>query len=288
MTEIESRDTTNPLELFFERIGKVPLLTAPQELALAKRIERGDFEAKQKMIESNLRLVVSYAKKYRHRGLPFFDLIQEGTIGLVRAAEKYDYRKGFKFSTYATWWIHQALARAIADKSRTIRIPVHMNERLARIWRAERFLMGQLGREPDIEELAGATGLQAEDIESIRAQAQIPLSLEMPVGEDEDGEFGQFIPDDEAESPHERAAETLANEAIQDALDNLSYRERRVLELRFGFHGEHPHTLDELGLTFNVTRERIRQIENVALRKLQTLAELDVLGAARDSREPDS
>jgi RNA polymerase primary sigma factor len=270
--------TTDPLQLFFKRIGKVPLLTAAQELALAKRIERGDFAAKQKMIESNLRLVVSYAKKYRNRGLPFFDLIQEGTIGLVRATEKYDYRKGFKFSTYATWWIRQALARAIADKSRTIRIPVHMNERLARAWRAERFLLTQLGREPTVEEIAEATGIDSADIRSIRTSAQPPLSLEMPVGDDEEAEFGQFIADEDAESPYERAAESLANEALQDALDNLSYRERRVLQLRYGFDGEPPRTLDELGRAFNVTRERIRQIENNALRKLQTLAEADRLG----------
>jgi RNA polymerase primary sigma factor len=278
--EIELDDEADPVQLFFSRIGKVPLLTRAQEVALAKRIERGDFEAKQKMIESNLRLVVAYAKNYRNRGLPFVDLIQEGTIGLVRAAEKYDYRKGFKFSTYATWWIRQALARALADKSRTIRIPVHINEKLAQIWRVERNLVSDLGRDPTIEEVADATGLEVDDIRSIRTSAQAPLSLEMPVGEDEDAEFGQFIPDEDAESPYERAAELLANEALQDALGNLSFRERRVLELRYGFDGERPRTLDELGQAFNVTRERIRQIENMALRKLQKLAELERLGIA--------
>ena len=277
--------TTDSLQLFFKRIGKVPLLTRAQELALAKRIERGDFEAKQKMIESNLRLVVAYAKGYRNRGLPFFDLIQEGTIGLVRAAEKYDYRKGFKFSTYATWWIRQALARALADKSRTIRIPVHINEKLAQIWRAERHLLTELGREPSVEEIAKATGLEVTDIRSIRISAQTPLSLDMPVGEDEEAELGQFIPDEQSESPHERAAEKLAREALHGVLDNLSYRERRVIELRYGFDGERPRTLDEVGHTFNVTRERIRQIEKAALRKLQGLAALDRLGAARNGED---
>ena len=199
--------TTDALQLFLKGIGKVPLLTRPQEVALAKRIERGEFDAKQKMVESNLRLVVSYAKNYRNQGLPFLDLIQEGTIGLMRATEKYDYRKGFKFSTYATWWIRQALARALADKSRTIRIPVHIGEQLGKIWRAERRLVTELGREPTVDEIAEATGLEPEDVKSIRTSAQTPLSLEMPVGEDGESEFGQFIADERAESPYERAAE---------------------------------------------------------------------------------
>jgi len=275
--------TTDSLQLFLKGIGKVPLLTRPQELALAKGIERGELDAKQKMVESNLRLVVAYAKNYRNRGLPFLDLIQEGTIGLVRAAEKYDYRKGFKFSTYATWWIRQALARALADKSRTIRIPVHINERLAKVWRAERRLVTKLGREPTVDEIAEATGLGPEDVKSIKRWAQPPVSLEMPVGDEEQSELGQFIADKESASPHEHAAEIITKAALREALENLSYRERRVLELRYGLGGEHPRTLDEVGRTFNVTRERIRQIENASLRKLQALAETDRLGAVREA-----
>jgi RNA polymerase primary sigma factor len=275
--------TTDALQLFFKGIGKVPLLTGPQELALAKRIERGEFDAKQKMVESNLRLVVANAKNYRNRGLPFLDLIQEGTIGLVRAAEKFDHRKGFKFSTYATGWIRQAQARALADKSRTIRIPVHMNDRLAKIWRAERRLVTELGREPTVDEIAEAIGLRPEDIRSIRTSAQTPLSLEMPVGDEQESELGQLIADEGAESPDERAAEVLTSDALREALENLSYRERRVLELRYGLGGEHPRTLDEVGRTFNVTSERIRQIEHESLRKLQALAETDRLGAVREA-----
>jgi RNA polymerase primary sigma factor len=277
--------TTDALQLFFKSIGKVPLLTRPQELALAKRIERGEFDAKQKMVEANLRLVVSYAKNYRNQGLPFLDLIQEGTIGLMRATEKYDYRKGFKFSTYATWWIRQALARALADKSRTIRIPVHINDRLAKIRAAERRLVVELGREPTVDEIAEATGVGPEDVRSARTSAQTPLSLEMPVGDEEEFEFGQLIADEGAESPYERAAEIVTNEALREALESLSYRERRVLELRYGLGGEHPGTLDEVGRTFNVTRERIRQIENTSLRKLQALAETDRLGAVGEASD---
>ena len=279
--------TTDSLQLFLKGIGKVPLLTRPQELALAKRIERGEFDAKQKMIESNLRLVVAYARNYRNRGLPFLDLIQEGTIGLVRATEKYDNRKGFKFSTYATWWIRQALARALADKSRTIRIPTHVVEKLNKIGRAERKLVTALGREPTVDEIAEATGLGSEDVNSIQTSAQTPLSLEMPVGDEGQSEFGQFIADERAESPYERAAEILTKEALREALENLSYRERRVLELRYGLGGEHPRTLAEVGRTFNVTRERIRQIEDTSLRKLQALAETDRLGAVREAGSSD-
>jgi len=281
--DLKPDTTTDALQLFFQGIGKVPLLTRAQELALAKRIERGEFAAKQKMVESNLRLVVAYAKNYRNRGLPFLDLIQEGTIGLVRATEKYDYRKGFKFSTYATWWIRQALARALADKSRTIRIPVHVGEQLTKIWRAERRLVTELGREPTVDEIAEATGVGPEDVRSIRKSAQTPLSLEMPVGDEDESEFGQFIADEAAESPYERAAEILTSDALRQALENLSYRERRVLELRYGLGGEHPGTLDEVGRTFNVTRERIRQIEHAALGKLQALAAGNGLGAVGDA-----
>src|SRR3954469_7831087 len=269
--------TTDSLQLFLKDIGKVRLLTAAEEVELAKRIERGDLDAKQKMVESNLRLVVSIAKNYRNQGLPFLDLIQEGTLGLVRAAEKFDYRKGFKFSTYATWWIRQAIARALADKARTIRIPVHVVEKLNKIGRAERKLVTELGREPTADEIAEVTGIDPEEVESIKRSAQAPVSLEKPVGDEEESEFGQFIADERAESPYERAAEILTKEALREALENLSYRERRVLELRYGLGGEHPRTLDEVGRTFNVTRERIRQIENQSLKKLQSLAEAQKL-----------
>jgi RNA polymerase primary sigma factor len=269
--------TTDSLQLFLKDIGKTRLLTAQEEVDLAKRIERGDFDAKQKMVESNLRLVVSIAKNYRNQGLPFLDLIQEGTLGLVRAAEKFDYRKGFKFSTYATWWIRQAVARALADKARTIRIPVHIVEKLNKIRRAERMLVTELGHEPTADEIAEVTGIDPEEVDSIKRSARAPVSLEKPVGDEEESEFGQFIADERAESPYERAAEILTKEALREALENLSYRERRVLELRYGLGGEHPLTLDEVGRTFNVTRERIRQIENQSLKKLQSLAEAQEL-----------
>src|SRR5438067_13311996 len=269
--------TTDSLQLFLKDIGKVRLLTAQEEVDLAKRIERGDLDAKQKMVESNLRLVVSIAKNYRNQGLPFLDLIQEGTIGLVRATEKFDYRKGFKFSTYATWWIRQAVARALAEKARTIRIPVHIVEKLTKIGRAERKLVTALGREPTPEEIAEVTGLDREEVDSIKRSARAPISLEKPVGDEENSEFGQLIADEQAESPYELAVETLTKEALRDALQNLSYRERRVLELRYGIGGKHPRTLEELGRTFNVTRERIRQIESRSLKKLQNLPEVQKL-----------
>jgi RNA polymerase primary sigma factor len=265
--------TTDSLQLFLKDIGKTRLLTAQEEVDLAKRIWRGDTDAKQKMVESNLRLVVSIAKNYRNQGLPFLDLIQEGALGLVRAAEKFDYRKGFKFSTYATWWIRQAVARALADKARTIRMPVHIVEKLNRIGRAERKLVTALGREPTAEEIAEVTGIEPEEVESIKRSAQAPISLEKPVGNEEQSEFGESIADEQAESPYERAVEILTKEALREALEYLGYRERRVLELRYGLGGEHPCTLDEVGRTFNVTRERIRQIENQSLKKLQNLHE---------------
>ncbi|HEY3946724.1 MAG TPA: sigma-70 family RNA polymerase sigma factor [Solirubrobacteraceae bacterium] len=277
LPDLEPGGTTDGLQLFLRDIGKVRLLTAQEEVALAKQIERGHMDAKQKMVESNLRLVVSIAKNYRNQGLAFLDLIQEGTIGLIRAVEKYDHRKGFKFSTYATWWIRQATARALADKARTIRIPVHIVEKLNQIGRAERKLMTGLGREPTAEEIAEVTGIKPEEVESIKRSAQAPISLEKPIGDENDSELGQFIADEGAESPYERAVELLTKEALRDALESLAYRERRVLELRYGLGDEHPRTLDEVGRTFNVTRERIRQIENQSLKKLQNLREAQQL-----------
>jgi RNA polymerase primary sigma factor len=269
--DLEPDGTTDGLQLFLKGIGKVRLLRAQEEVDLAKRIERGDLDAKQKMVESNLRLVVSIAKRYRNQGLPFLDLIQEGTVGLVRAAEKFDYRRGFKFSTYATWWIRQAIARSLADKARTIRIPVHIVEKLNRIGRAERKLMTGLGREPTADEIAEVTGIKPEDVDSIRRSAQAPISLEKPIGDDEQSEYGQLIADERAESPYDRVVEILTNEALRDTLENLSYRERRVLELRYGLGDQHPRTLDEVGRTFKITRERARQIEHQSLTKLQKL-----------------
>jgi RNA polymerase primary sigma factor len=265
--------STDSLQLFLKDIGKVPLLTAAQEVELAKRIERGDHCAKQNMVSANLRLVVSIAKNYRNQGLPFLDLIQEGTIGLVRAAEKFDHRRGFKFSTYATWWIRQAVARALADKSRTIRMPVHVVEKLNKIGRVERKLVGELGREPTSAEIARELELDVDEVEQIRRSSQAPVSLEKPVGDDEESEFGSFLADDTAAPPDEEADTTLRKETLKRVLGALSARERRVLELRYGLDGNHPRTLDEVGRTFNVTRERVRQIENQSLKKLQALAE---------------
>src|SRR5687767_7716549 len=228
----EAREvSTDALQLFLKDIGKVPLLTAAQEVELAKRIERGDHPAKQKMVESNLRLVVSIAKNYRNQGLPFLDLIQEGTIGLVRAAEKFDYRKGFKFSTYATWWIRQAVARALADKGRTIRMPVHVVEKLNRIGRTERRLVAELGREPTLAEVADVLDLPLAEVEQIKHSMQAPMSLDRPVGDDDDSEFGQFVADDTAASPEELASEDARGETLRRVLLSLSQRERRVLEL---------------------------------------------------------
>ena len=268
-----SEVSTDTLQLFLKDIGRVPLLTAAQEVELAKRIERGDHSAKQAMVEANLRLVVSIAKRYRNQGLPFLDLIQEGTIGLVRAAEKFDHRKGFKFSTYATWWIRQAVARALADKARTIRMPVHVVEKLNKIVRTERNLRAKLGREPNSEEIGLELDLLPEEVDQIRRSAQTPVSLEKPVGDEEESEFGHFLTDETAPLPDELAEETMRKEALRGILGSLSHRERRVLELRYGLDGEQPRTLDEVGRTFNVTRERIRQIENQSLKKLRALAD---------------
>jgi RNA polymerase primary sigma factor len=265
--------STDSLQLFLKDIGKVDLLTAAQEVELAKRIERGDHAAKQEMVEANLRLVVSIAKKYRNQGLPFLDLIQEGTIGLVRAAEKFDYRKGFKFSTYATWWIRQAVARALADKARTIRMPVHVVEKLNKIVRSERKLRAELGREPTSGEIGRDLDLSADEVEHIRRSAQTPVSLEKPVGDEDESEFGHFITDENLPLPDEEAETTMRKETLRKILGTLSSRERQVLELRYGLDGQHPRTLDEVGRTFNVTRERIRQIENQSLKKLRALAD---------------
>ncbi|MBJ7459192.1 MAG: sigma-70 family RNA polymerase sigma factor [Thermoleophilaceae bacterium] len=264
--------TTDSLQLFLKEIGRVNLLTAAEEVQLAKRIERGDMDAKDKMVEANLRLVVSIAKNYRNQGLSFLDLIQEGTLGLVRAAEKFDYRKGFKFSTYATWWIRQAIARALADKGRTVRIPVHVVERLNKITRAERQLLSEYGREPTILEISKVTEIKPEEVETIKRLAQTPISLEKPVGDEEESEFGQFVADENAPDPFDAAADSLRTQNLHNALANLSYRERRVLELRFGIDGEAPKTLDEVGKVFNITRERVRHIETHSLRKLRKLS----------------
>ncbi|HUZ98557.1 MAG TPA: sigma-70 family RNA polymerase sigma factor [Gaiellaceae bacterium] len=265
--------STDSLQLFLKDIGKVELLTAAQEVELAKRIERGDHYAKQEMIEANLRLVVSIAKRYRNQGLPFLDLIQEGTIGLVRAAEKFDYRKGFKFSTYATWWIRQAVARALADKARTIRMPVHVVEKLNKIVRTERKLRAELCREPTPYEISLDLDLPLEEVEAIMRSSQTPVSLEKPVGDEEESEFGHFLTDENVPLPDEVADEAMRKELLKKILNTLSHRERRVLELRYGLDGEHPRTLDEVGRTFNVTRERIRQIENQSLKKLRALSD---------------
>jgi RNA polymerase primary sigma factor len=275
--DLKADATTDSLQLFLKDIRRVPLLTAEEESDLAKRIERGDLDAKQKMVESNLRLVVSIAKNYRNQGLPFLDLIQEGALGILRATEKFDYRKGSRFSTYATWWIRQAITRALADKARTVRIPVHVMEKLNKIDRAERTLVTHLGHEPSADEIAHVTGIEPGAVDSIKCSAQAPVSLEQPVGDEEDSEFGQFIADARAESPYERAAEILTKEALHAALENLSHRERRVLELRYGLGREHPRTLEEVGRTLNVSRELIRKIEKESLKKLQSLAEVKKL-----------
>jgi RNA polymerase primary sigma factor len=261
------------LRLYLREIGKVPLLTADQEVYLAKRIERGDMFAKTQMIEANLRLVVSIAKSYLGRGLSFLDLIQEGSLGLIRAVEKFDYRKGYKFSTYATWWIRQAVTRAIADKARTIRIPVHMVEKLNKVVHIERQLVQRLGREPRPDEIAEELEMTTAEVREILRMAQHPVSLEKPIGEEEESELGDFVQDEQAESPDEQASLSLRREDIERALDSLPERERRVIELRFGLNGGQPCTLEEVGRAFGVTRERIRQIENNTLKKLESLPE---------------
>jgi len=271
--DLSVEPSLDSLRLYLREIGKVPLLTADQEVYLAKRIERGDMAAKTHMIEANLRLVVSIAKSYLGRRLSFLDLIQEGSLGLIRAVEKFHYRKGYKFSTYATWWIRQAVTRAIADKARTIRIPVHMVEKLNKVVHIERQLVQRLGREPQPDEIAIELEMTAEEVREILRMAQLPVSLEKPIGEEEESELGDFVQDEQAESPFDTASLSLRREDIQKALDSLPERERKVIELRFGLTGAQPCTLEEVGRAFGVTRERIRQIENNTLKRLETLPE---------------
>lgn len=289
--------TNDPVRMYLKEIGKVPLLTAKEEVTLAKRIEAGEkaaetlereeeslprdevrklrrverdgMNAKKKLVEANLRLVVSIAKRYVGRGMLFLDLIQEGNLGLIRAVEKFDYRKGFKFSTYATWWIRQAITRAIADQARTIRIPVHMVETINKLIRIQRQLLQELGREPMPEEIADEMGLTPEKVREILKISQEPVSLETPIGEEEDSQLGDFIEDQEAEVPADAASFSLLQEQLQEVLDTLSERERKVIELRFGLIDGHPRTLEEVGRVFGVTRERIRQIESKTLSKLR-------------------
>ena len=261
------------LRLYLRSIGRVELLTAAEEVALAKRIERGDMASKQHMIEANLRLVVSIAKGYLGRGLTFLDLIQEGSLGLIRAVEKFDYRRGYKFSTYATWWIRQAVTRAIADKARTIRIPVHMVEKLNKVAHVERQLVQELGREPTPEEIAAQLDCHMREVKDIQRLGQLPISLEKPIGDEEDTELGDFVEDETADSPFELAIENLRRENVRQALDALPEREREVIEMRFGLKGHEARTLEEVGRAFGVTRERIRQIENTTLKKLEALPE---------------
>jgi RNA polymerase primary sigma factor len=265
------------LRLYLREIGKVALLTADQEVTLAKRIERGDMGAKTAMTEANLRLVVSIAKGYLGRGLSFLDLIQEGSLGLIRAVEKFDYRKGYKFSTYATWWIRQAVTRAIADKARTIRIPVHMVEKLNKVVHIERQLVQRLGREPSPEEIAEELEITTAEVREILRMSQLPVSLEKPIGEEEDSSLGDFVEDEAAESPFDTAQLSLRREDVEHALNALPRREREVIELRYGLLGGEPRTLEEVGRAFGVTRERIRQIENNTLKKLEHLPEAQAL-----------
>lgn len=268
-TSLEGISVDDPVRMYLREIGRIPLLTFDEELELAKRILEDDEEAKQKLAESNLRLVVSIAKKYVGRGMLFLDLIQEGNMGLIKAVEKFDYTKGFKFSTYATWWIRQAITRAIADQARTIRIPVHMVETINKLIRTSRHLLQQLGREPSPEEIAKDMEISVEKVMEIQKIAQDPVSLETPIGEEDDSHLGDFIPDDESPAPQDSAAYTLLKEQLEEVMSTLTPREAKVLKLRFGLEDGKARTLEEVGREFKVTRERIRQIEAKALRKLR-------------------
>ena len=259
----------DPIRMYLKEIGKIPLLSTDEEIELAKRMENGDEEARKRLAEANLRLVVSIAKRYVGRGMQFLDLIQEGNLGLIKAVEKFDYRKGYKFSTYATWWIRQAITRAIADQARTIRIPVHMVETINRLIRASRQMVQELGREPTPEELARKLDMPVERVREIKKISQDPVSLETPIGEEEDSHLGDFIQDDNVMVPADQAAFTLLHEQLMESLETLSEREQQVLRLRFGLDDGRPRTLEEVGRVFHVTRERIRQIEAKALRKLR-------------------
>jgi RNA polymerase primary sigma factor len=277
---VQSRIDLDPLQLFLKDMSKFSLLTAAQEVELAKRIERGDSRASQEMVEANLRLVVSIAKRYRNRGLPFLDLIQEGTIGLVRAVEKFDHRRGFKFSTYATWWIRQAVARALADKARTIRLPVHKVERLNKIRHSERTLRAELHRDPTPAEVATDVNLPLEELVAILRSGQTPVSLQAPVGHEGDCELGHLLAEKDVPLPEDAAESVSRTAALGGCLESLDDRQRTVLELRYGLDGGRPRTLDEIGLVFSVTRERVRQIEKQSLAKLAALTEAQQLRSA--------
>ena len=269
ITNIDNVSIDDPVRMYLREIGKIPLLTFEEELELAQKVLDGDEEAKQKLAESNLRLVVSIAKKYVGRGMLFLDLIQEGNMGLIKAVEKFDYEKGYKFSTYATWWIRQAITRAIADQARTIRIPVHMVETINKLIRTSRHLLQQLGREPTADEIAKEMEIPVEKVMEIQKIAQDPVSLETPIGEEDDSHLGDFIPDDESPAPQDSAAYTLLKEQLEEVMQTLTPREAKVLKLRFGLEDGKARTLEEVGREFQVTRERIRQIEAKALRKLR-------------------
>ena len=265
----ERGNAEDPVRMYLKEIGRIPLLSSEEEIEPAKRMEEGDEEAKKKLSEANLRLTVSIAKRYSGRGMQFLDLIQEGNLGLIKAVEKFDYRKGYKFSTYATWWIRQSITRAIADQARTIRIPVHMVETMNRVNRTSRRLLQEYGREPTPEEIAEAMNLPVERVLEISKISQEPVSLETPIGEEEDSHLGDFIQDEHIPVPADEAAHTLLREQLEKVMDTLSEREQKVLALRFGLEDGKPHTLEEVGREFQVTRERIRQIEAKALRKLR-------------------